>query len=78
MLSAGQRESHSHVLNTKVDDTGAESPGDSFILKSKRLEVGLLFPGCNFLGDIISKLWPAEAVVSSFIEYNLHPQLILF
>ena len=57
MLSAEQRESFTHVLDTKVDDTSAESPGDSFILKGKRLEVGILFP--NF-----GMPFSAEAVVS--------------
>ena len=56
---------YTHALNTKVDDTSAESPGDSFILKGKRLEAGILFP--NF-----GMQFSTEAVVSLFIEYNLY------
>ena len=48
--------------------TGGESPGYSFIVEAKKLEAGALFQ--NF-----GMQFSAKAIVSSFVECNLHQNL---
>ena len=36
LFLSGKKNTFTHVLNMKVDDTGAESPGDLFILEGKK------------------------------------------
>ena len=45
-----------------------ESPGNSFVLEAKRLQAGSLFS--NF-----GMQFSAQAIISSFTEHNLHPDL---
>ena len=55
-----------HVITS--GDANHESLGDSFVVEAKRLQAGSLFS--NF-----GMQFSAEAIISSFISNNLHPDL---